>query len=307
MLALVGFGGYAAHRFAANLASAFFAKLGTGAPPPEQAPVVSGLGSAASAYSGALGALVAAGVGVPLTMKFVEDPNTKQALVSGMVISALQMVAVSVLRGVAPGAADFLSGDDTAAKLSAMYGYRGLGQGGGGTSIMPRYAPIGEYYAPTSLVRPMGEYFSTPMGEYFSTPMNGLGEYFDSGVQGLGNYGPNGDVYEAAAGYGEVMTPNSNHIDPSSNLDHELSVAEAAAGVGQAYQAAAGIPYYEAQAGMRGLGDGVSDVPDVSTWIPGSSYPEIWAGVRPVNRPQQATAETPAGILATPGGAGILG
>jgi len=258
-----------------------------GASAPVTSPAAAGLGQAALNYAGVIGSLAAAGVTIPLTLKFVDDPNTKQALVAGIVISALQGVVVGILKNAAPGIASFLSGDDTAAKLSAMYG---LGQG---ASIMPHYAPIG-----------YGEYFDQPMGEYFSTPM---GEYFESGTSGLGNYTGNPELYEAAAGYGEFHTPNTNHIDPSSDLDRQLSIAEAAAGVGQAYEAAAGygaLPSYEAQAG---LGGGIAVVPSADTWIPGSSNPEIWAGVRGVTRPQEATAETPAGVLSTPGGAGILG
>lgn len=292
-LAFVAAGGYVAHRVLSNITAMVIAKMGASAVT-SPTPAASGLGNVALNYAGVIGSLAAAGVGIPVVLKFVEDPNTKQALVAGMVISALQGVVVGILKNSAPGIASFLSGDDTAARLSAMYG---LGQG---TSIMPHYAPIGmgEYFAPTA-----------GMGEYFSTPM---GEYFESGVSGLGNYTGNGDLYEAAAGYGEVHTPDTNHIDPSSDLDQQLSIAEAAAGIGQAnYEAAAGgyrgygaLPSYEAQAG---LGGGVAVVPTANTWIPGSSNPEIWAGVRSVSRPQEATAETPAGILSTPGGSGILG
>lgn len=293
-LAFVAAGGYFGGRLLSNLLTMGVAKLGAAAPP-----AAAGLGSVAMNYAGVLGSLGAAAIQIPLTLKFVEDPNTKQALVSGAVISALQGVIVGLVKGSAPGIASMLSGDDTAAKLSAMYGLQG-------TSIMPHYAPIGmgEYFAPS---RGVGEYFDQPTGEYFSTPM---GEYFESGMQGLGNYTGNPDLFEAAAGYGAIGTSNTNHIDPSSNLDRELSIAEAAAGVGQAnYEAAAGggygaLPSYEAQAG---LGGGVAVVPTADTWVPGTSDPEIWSGVRSVSRPQEATAETPAGILSTAGGAGILG
>lgn len=252
-------------------------------------------------YSGAIGSVAVAAVGIPLVLKTVDDVNVKQSLVAGMFVSALQGLIVGLVKASAPAVAQFLSGDDTAAKLSAMYGFRGFG---GGTSIMPRYAPIngmGEYFA-----TPMGEYMaSTPaMGEYFSTPVAGLGEYFESGVEGLGNYGSNPYAMQAAAGYGAAETANTNHIDPASNLDRELTIAEAAAGIGQVnYQAAAGIPRYEAQAGFGN----VETVPAASTWIPGSADPQLWAGVRPVDRTQEETAEVTAGILAAPGGAGILG
>lgn len=293
-LAFIAFGGYAVNRVLANVVAMVVAKMGAAAP--VTSPAASGLGSIALNYAGVLGSVAAAAIQIPLTLKFVDDPNTKQALVAGAVISALQGIVVGLLKGSAPGVAQFLSGDDTAAKLSAMYGMRGLGQG---TSIMPHYDPIGEYFSG------QGEYFTNPMGEYFSTPM---GEYFESGVQGLGNYTGNPELMEAAAGYGETFTGNTNHIDPSSDLDRQLSIAEAAAGVGQAYEAAAGgygaLPSYEAQAG---LGGGLPIVPTTSTWIPGTSNGQVWAGVRPVNRPQEATAETPAGILNAGGGSGILG
>jgi hypothetical protein len=280
-LAAVGAGGYFAHRLGANLISMALAKMPSVAP-----------------YSGVVGSVLTAVAGIPLVLKVVDDVNVKQSLVTGMFVSAVQGVIVGLLKASSPAVAEFLSGDDTAAKLSAMYGFRGLGQG---TSIMPRYAPIngmGEYFA-----APMGEYFAPtrPMGEYFATPM---GEYFESGVEGLGNYTGNPYAMQAAAGYGAAETANTNHVDPSSNLDHELTIAEAAAGVGQMpYQAAAGIPRYEAQAGF---GD-VETVPSASTWIPGSADPQIWAGVRAIDRSQEDTAETAAGVLATPGGAGILG
>lgn len=306
-LALVAVGGWVAGRALANTVSMVVAKLGAAAPAAAPAsPAVQGLGNVALNYAGVIGSLVAAGVQIPLTMKFVEDPATRQALVTGAVVSLFH----GLVKGLLPKSfSDFLSGDDTAAKLSAMYGVRGLGQG---TSIMPHYQPItgyGEYLAAQNGMG-MGEYFSTPMGEYFSTPMQGMGEYFESGVQGLGNYTQNPELYQAAAGYGEVMTGNTNHIDPGSNLDRELSIAEAAAGIGTAYEAAAGyrgygaLPPYEAQAG---LGGGIETVPTASTWIPGTTNGQLWAGVRAVDRSQEETAETPAGVLSTPGGSGILG
>lgn len=297
-LALVALGGYVAGRVAANVATMIFAKLGGSVQEAAPAsPAAAGLGGFAQNYAGVLGSITAAAL-IPAAMKFIDDPNTKQAVVTGLFTSSVMGVLVGLLKGSAPGVASFLAGDDTAAKLSAMYGFRGLGQG---TSIMPHYAPI------------------RGVGEYFSTPMSGLGEYFESGVSGLGNYTGNPDLFQAAAGYGEVQTGNTNHIDPSSDLDRQLSIAEAAAGVGANYEAAAGVrgygtlPPYEAQAGMgeyfaatQGLG-AIATVPSSSTWIPGTSSPELWAGVVGVNQGQEATAETPAGILSTQGGAGILG
>jgi hypothetical protein len=88
---------------------------------------------------------------------------------------------------------------------------------------------------------------------------------------------------------------NSNHLDPSSNLDRELSIAEAAAGVGSTAMEAA-----------AGLGN-VHTVGASQTWIPGESDASIWAGVRPVDRSQMATAMIPAGSLQSGGGQGIFG
>lgn len=277
-----------------------FAKLGgevqAAAP---ASPAAAGLGGLAQNYAGVLGSVLAGGVSFFAANKFIDDANTKQAVIGGIVTSTLMGMVVGLLKGSAPGAAAFLAGDDTAAKLSAMYGVRGLGQG---TSIMPHYAPINGYGR-------LGEYFASPMGEYFESGVAGLGS------SGGANYTSNPDLFQAAAGYGELATPNTNHIDPSSNLDRELTIAEAAAGVGSAYEAAAGygaLPSYEAQAGVgeyfaqSGLGH-VSTVPSSSIWIPGSSDPQIWAGTRAINKGQEATAEVPAGILSTPGGSGILG
>jgi hypothetical protein len=154
------------------------------------------------------------------------------------------------------------------------------------------------------------------MGEYFSESVSGLGEFFAESVNGLGNYGGNPDLYQAAAGYGAVAFDNANHVDPSSNLDRELSLAEAAAGVGQvAYQAAAGVGQaYQAAAGIgeyfseavSGLG-AIATLPKANTWIPGMADGKIWAGVRPVDEGQSQNAMVPAGVLQSGGGQGVFG
>lgn len=238
--------------------------------------------------------LVGGGVavaGVLLASKLIKNEQNRKLVMGGIAASFIHTLIVSVLDMMGqPEAAGVLSGldDGTAAKISAMYGL------GRGTSIQPEYAPIGEY-------------FKGGMGEYFQA-MQGMGEYFESGVQGLGalkpyeasagvgaNYGPNQDLYQAAAGMG-ADTTQTNHIDPSSNLDRELTIAEAAAGVGNVYQAAAGFGATP-----------VSTVPRSSTWIPGMSDPAIWAGVRSVSEPQSAHEMLPAGILQTDGGQGVFG
>jgi hypothetical protein len=70
--------------------------------------------------------------------------------------------------------------------------------------------------------------------------------------------------------------------------------------VGNVMQAAAGY------GGYGGLGN-VHSVQASQTWIPGESNPQIWAGVRPVDRSQMQTAMVPAGSLQSGGGQGIFG
>lgn len=251
----------------------------------------SGLGFLPAAmvpYAGILAGGISAAAGVYLTTRTVKNPQTRQLVAGGMVASFLHTVIVDLLKKQKPEYAASISGlgasDGYAARLSAMYGM--------GASIEPMYSQING----------MGEYFSSGLGDVQQAAA-GTGEYFSSGVgeyfsSGLGEYGSNPDMMQAAAGYGALDAGgNSNHPDPSSNLDRELSIAEAAAGVGSVSQAAAGY---------GSLGN-VSSVPTSQTWIPGESDPQIWAGVRPVERSQSQTAMVPAGVLQSGGGQGIFG
>jgi hypothetical protein len=288
-LGAVLFGGFAAHRVLSNIVDRQV--LSRLLPAPVVAPVSgfdlqSNRGLIASIITGA-------GVGF-LASKVIKNQETKKLVIGGVVASVFQGVIVSLLKSFAPAGADMLAGpeDGTAARLSAMYGLRG------GASIMPHYAPIG--------MRGMGEYFREPMngmGEYFREPMNGVGEYI-SATNGLGTYEPNGDLFQAAAGMG-AHDYQGNHIDPSGDLDRQLTIAEAAAGVGalSPFEAAAGVMPFEASAGMGA----VSTVPGADTWIPGSADPQLWAGVRAVTESQSATEMVPAGTLQTAGGQGIFG
>jgi hypothetical protein len=297
----IGLGGFVAHKALTKVISDFVLSKLIGAVPtpaapatPVTPPAVKGL-EMLQDYKGVIAGAVAAGVGIYATDKLVKDVHTKMMLSTGMAVSFLHTLLVTALAKAAPQAVDYLAGyeDGTAARLSAMYGL------GGGASIMPHYAAING----------MGEYFTeTGMGEYFSEPMSGLGEYFSEPMSGLGAYGANPDMYQAAAGYGTVDYANGNHIDPSSDLDRELTIAEAAAGVGAlpAYEAAAGfgrVQSYEASAGMGAI----RTLPGRDTWIPGTQDPQLWAGVRGVTKPQSSTAMVPAGILQTDGGQGLFG
>jgi len=259
------------------------------------APATSGLGliNLDPSYQKIGASLLVAGLGVYASAKLIKDPTSRNTVMTGIAVSFAHTLLGSMLAKFAPQYSSMLAGDDgTAARLSAMYGL------GAGTSLQPRYASIG---------RPMGEYFSSGvngLGEYFSSGVNGLGEYFSSGVSGLGlpsyeaaaGYGANPDFAEAAAGMGARELQNTNHVDPHGDLDRELTIAEAAAGVGA-------LPPYEAAAGFGSI----STVPSSSTWIPGSSDGQLWAGTRSISNPQSASEMVPAGILQTDGGQGVFG
>lgn len=292
--------GVVSHKLLSGLLKSMLTSRTPTATPDAEPTPAAGLGllpASLAPWAGTISGAIAAAAGVYLVNKTVKDSQTRQLVAGGMVASFLHTLLVDILRTKAPKFAVQISGlgsDANAVRLSAMYGV------GGATSIEPMYRQING----------MGEYFSSGvngLGEYFSSGVNGLGspdyaaagmgEYFSSGVSGLGEYGSNPDLMQAAAGYGAVdMGGNSNHLDPSSNLDHALTIAEAAAGVGSLgpMQAAAGL-------------GNVSTVRSSQTWIPGESDPRIWAGVRPVDRSQEATAMIPAGSLQSGGGQGIFG
>lgn len=285
------FTGFALHRVASNLISKKLIPLVLPAPAPA---ATSGVASSdLVSWATTIGTAIGAGF---LAGKAVKNTETRKAIQAGIVLSAAQSLVVSILQKFAPPeVSEALAGpeDGLAARLSAMYGVRGLGAG---ASIMPRYAPING----------LGEYFREPMnglGEYFREPMNGLGEYI-SATNGLGSYEPNGDLYQAAAGFGS-HDYNGNHIDPSGNLDRQLDIVEAAAGVGAIapFEAAAGIGPMQAAAGFGNI----DTVPSADTWIPGSVDGQLWAGVRAVTNPQSATEMVPAGTLQSEGGSGIFG
>jgi hypothetical protein len=261
------------------------------------APATSGLGglSLDPSYQTLISSFLVAAGGVALSAKVIKDQGARNTVMTGIAVSFAHDILTFALQKFAPQYSNMLNGadDGTAARLSAMYGLRG-------TSIQPRYQAING----------MGEYFSSGvsgLGEYFSSGVNGLGEYFSSGVNGLGSsayeaaagmgaYGANPDLMEAAAGMGAQNAMNTNHIDPSSDLDRELTIAEAAAGIGA-------LPSYEASAGYGSI----SSLPTTSTWIPGTSDGQLWAGTRSISAPQSASEMVPAGILQTDGGQGVFG
>ena len=289
-LGAVVFGGYALHRVLSNMfANQVLTRL-----LPAPAPVATS-GFSLSENKGILASLFVGGAGAFVAHKVIKNAETRKLIMGGLIASTIQGVVMSLLKSFAPSAADALAGpeDGMAARLSAMYGVRGLGAG---ASIMPRYAPING----------VGEYFREPMrglGEYFREPMNGVGEYI-AATNGLGTYEPNGDLFQAAAGFGSHEY-NGNHIDPSGDLDRQLTIAEAAAGVGalSPFEAAAGIGPMQAAAGFGAI----DTVASADTWIPGEADPQLWAGVKAITNGQSANELTPAGVLQTEGGQGIFG
>ena len=272
---LIVMGGVAAHKAATKLLSELVLDKIIGAPatpvtPPAPA-AVSGL-EFLQPYKKILAGFGVAAVGSFGANALIKNQETKKYVIAGMWGSFLHTVIVDLLAafgGQAGGkVASYLSGYDASTAYSL------------GASILPMYQPV---------------------GEYFTEPVAGLGEYFESGMSGLGNYGMNGDIYQAQAGYGAMPDANSGHIDPSSDLDRELTLAEAAAGVGA-------LPSYEAAAGLGDfIGAGNKAIGARSTWIPGQSNPGVWAPVTGVNKGQAATAMVPAGILQTGGGSGVFG
>lgn len=303
----IALGGFGAHKIVSNLFTTQILNRIFGSPATvvvtpaattAVAPATSGLGglNIDPQYQRLAGSFIVAALGVFATTKLVKDQATRNTLITGMSVSFAHSVASALVAKFAPQYSGLLAGpeDGTAARLSAMYGMRGLG---GGTSIQPHYAPING----------MGEYFGSGvsgLGEYFDSGVSGLGEYFSSGMSGLGayqaaaGYGSNPDMAEAAAGYGATSMPG-NHIDPHGDLDREMNIAEAAAGVG----GMGAVQSYEASAGFGAI----SSLPSASTWIPGSSNGQIWAGTRSISSPQSATEMVPAGILQTDGGSGVFG
>lgn len=281
------FGGFALHRLLTNLVSNQVLSRLLPAPAP-----VATSGFDLSGQRGLIASIAVGALGSFVASKVIKNQETKKLIIGGMVASTIHGVVLSLMKSFMPAQADMLAGpeDGTAARLSAMYGM------GGGASIMPRYG----------MINGMGEYFREPMngmGEYFREPMNGIGEYI-AATNGIGTYEQNSDLMQAAAGFGS-HDYQGNHIDPSSDLDRQLTIAEAAAGVGSLspFEAAAGIGPMQAAAGFGAI----DTVPSGDTWIPGSVNPQLWAGVRPVSNPQSATEMVPAGTLQSDGGSGIFG
>jgi len=294
-LGALAFAGFGAQKLVSYLVSEQLLARVIGKPEAAQPAAASGL-EALQPYRALIGAAITFPVGAFIANKAVKDNATKVTLITGMALGLVHNLAVAVLNKVQPKAAAMLSGyeDGTAARLSAMYGV--------GASIMPHYTPLSEYFTNNG-TSGYGEYFTnngiSGLGEYFTSGVSGLGVAPYEAAAGMGHYGQNPDMFEAAAGMGAQETRNTNHIDPNGDLERQLDIVEAAAGVG-----GVGVAPYEAAAG---LGDSIQRVPSANTWIPGTTDGALWAGTRAINRGQAATEMVPAGILQTDGGQGVFG
>lgn len=234
-------------------------------------------------------------IGVPLVG--AAAPKRAIEVGAGMVASLLQSVIVSAFNSAGQPNIGAQLGGYSNSRAYALRGNRRRRRGFGqlerhATSIMPRYAPVGTWHQAAAgqyqqaaagqfQQAAAGEYFTAGTGEYFTS--NAVGEYFATpAVKGVGAYEPAGQLaMQASAGTNQMIRDG---LRPDSDLDHALDVAEAAAGLGDAT---------------------LQRVPRSSTWIPGSTDAPLWAGERPV-RAGMNTSELPAGILARPGGNGIL-
>lgn len=246
--------------------------------------------------------------GFALISKFVKDTNVKTSLSAGIATSFMQSVLHTVLTVAnQPAVLSYLEGyqNSAAYALRGTRGkrrrpLRGLGLARNATSIMPRYAPVGQFQQAAA---GMGEYFAAQgMGEYFAGP----------GLQGVGHYEKAGPLALQPSTSHMGQLPIDDGIRPDANLDHVMDLAESAAGLGQPFrQAAAGFGQYrQAAAGMGEYftatpSDGSfkeATVPTQSQWIPSGP---LWAGTMSADA-AYTESELPAGILQGPGGNGVL-
>lgn len=253
------------------------------------------------------------GLGILGLSKLPVKSETRTALSAGVMTSFLQSFVhtvltvmnqpevLSYLEGYQNSAAYALRGTRGRRRRSPM---RGLGVARNATSIMPQYAPVGQF-----------QQAAAGMGEYFAA-QSGMGEYFAGpGVEGVGHYEKAGPLALQPSTSHMGQLPIDDGIRPDANLDHMLDLAESAAGLGQGFrQAAAGVGagpgYRQAAAGMGEFfsaapSDGSFkefSVPTQSQWIPSGP---LWAGTMTADA-AYTESELPAGILQGPGGNGVL-
>jgi hypothetical protein len=246
-----------------------------------------------------LSGLVVVAAGIPLAQAVL--PSKKVEVGAGMVASLIQQILISGFMAASKSPTDSMA---TAAKEISGYesglAYSLHGQG----SIMPRYAPVGEYFTPMSglgqysqAAAGMGAYSQAAAGfSQAAAGYNATGEYFaPASLQGIGQY-------EGAGEQALLPSANQQVIDdglrPDGDLDSIFDLAESAAGV----HGRRGVgEYFSAQ---RSAGGGFSEsvVPMRSQWIPNGP---LFSGTLNASGSTQSS-EVPAGILASGGGNGIL-
>lgn len=291
--------GFVAHRIATSYADEYIAPMVTN-------PTLARFTKPAIGFGLGVG-------GILLANQFMKNNGDKAAVGAGIATSWFQHIVSAVLLQVnQPGIASRLEGYGNSRAYAmrgvgryGRRGMRGLGANEGlperrAVSTMPQYARLGQY-----------QQAAAGTGEYFSA--NGVGEYFASnGMQGVGHYEPAGPL--AMQGTNNVHEIDDG-IRPDSDLDSFMTLAEsaagvngtgyqqAAAGIGQVYQAAAGGglgEFFGAQPTNGGFRD--ARVPQSSQWIPNGPN---WAGERKVGGNIEST-ELPAGTLESAGGNGVL-
>jgi hypothetical protein len=253
------------------------------------------------------------GLGIFGISKLPMKSDTRNALSAGVVTSFLQSLVHTILTVAnQPEVLSYLEGYQNSAAYSLRgtrgkrrrHPMRGLGVARNATSIMPHYAPVGQF-----------QQAAAGMGEYFAA-QSGMGEYFAGpGVEGVGHYEKAGPLALQPSTSRMGNLPIDDGIRPDSNLDHVMDLAESAAGLGQGFrQAAAGVGagpgYRQAAAGMgeyfsaapQDGGYKEFSVPTQSQWIPSGP---LWAGTMSADA-AYTESELPAGILQGPGGNGVL-
>ena len=232
-------------------------------------------------------------------------PKMKMEVGAGMVASLIQQIVITGLTAAKQTvAAKEISGYSS----SLAYSLHGAFEHNA-NSIMPQYASVngmGEYFTPmgdyTQAAAGMGEYFQAAaglhgdsMGAAFQQAAAGTGEYFaPNGLKGIGDYEAAGEEAMLPSGAPSVITDG---IRPDSNLDRELDLMEAAAGL----HGRRGVgEYITARPSNGGYAESV--VGQQSQWVPNGP---MWAGTLKAQDTSD-TSEIPAGILASNGGNGTL-
>jgi len=257
---------------------------------PKEGEAQSPMQSTLSAWGKPIVGLAVGLAGIAVISKAVKNADTAKALGGGMVASWVQNFVVTALLALnQPAVAGALAGVGGGVGRYRRRNRRGMrGMGQAWTGIGPRYTPVGEY---EQAAAGMGQYMQAAAGtgDYF-TP-SATGEYFlpPSQVKGVGFYEQAGPLAMQGRATGQI----DDGIRPDADLDKVMTLSEAAAGVGMG----------EFYTGEQRNGDWYdTTVGTQSQWIPNGP---LWAGELKV-ADTQGESDLPAGVLAGPGGNGVL-